>query len=93
MRLSRSAAERTARICLGLAGGYAVTATYIGLVAVLLSLLGFPRGEATSFGILSGVVVYLGVIIWTASALELFRATVLIISISILGALLANTIA
>lgn len=93
MRIDRSGAIKTVRLCLGLFGGYAFTAAYIGLAAVLLSQLGMARGEATSFAILSGVFVYVGVLVWAAATSRPLRTAALVISTSIASVLLAAVLA
>ncbi|MEM1389621.1 MAG: hypothetical protein AAGG45_00965 [Pseudomonadota bacterium] len=44
-----------------------MTAAHIGFVGVLLPVFGANPGEAAFFGLLSGLVIYLGAAIWVAA--------------------------
>ncbi|MEM6638943.1 MAG: hypothetical protein AAF610_03490 [Pseudomonadota bacterium] len=74
--------HRSWRLVLALIGGYALTLGYMSLVSVALPLTGVVRSEAAVIGLLTGMVVYVVVIIWCASSRHLLRVSLLVPSIA-----------
>ncbi|MEM9057575.1 MAG: iron transporter [Pseudomonadota bacterium] len=60
-------ATRAGRILFALFGGYFLTAGYISAVAVALSALGLARSEAASLGLMTGMIVYVTIVLWVAA--------------------------
>ena len=70
-RSTPQAVVRSARLMLGAIGGYALTNGYIGFVGAALASMGWPKGEAVYFGLLSGMALFVSVLIWFAATRRL----------------------
>ena len=70
--------SRAARVAVAAIGGYAFTNGYIALVGALLSRLGLATGEAVAFATMTGLLVFLGVVVLAVATKALLRTTALI---------------
>ncbi len=61
------------RIAAAVGGGYAWTASCVGLLAALLPLTGMARSEAVVLSAMLGYVIYLLVLLWAFSTRSLAR--------------------
>ena len=89
----RQNAERAYRIGLALFGGYAFTAGYVALVAVLLVLTGLSKVEAVTIAYVSGMVVYVAIAIWAIATATLIRTTAIIVAASFLKIVISPALA
>lgn len=71
--------SKAVRIALGLVGGYAFTGGYMAIGPVLLAHLGVNRGEALLIGVMTGFLVFVGVIVWAAATRHLIRTTAAVV--------------
>lgn len=85
--------ERVLRLLVGMLGGYGFTAGYIALIGSLLSWLGMHRAEAVTLAFVSGLIVYVFVVIWAAATTALLRTGLIIIAASGLMIVVAPIIA
>ena len=70
--------SRTLRVLIGAVGGYAFTNGYIAFVGALLPRLGLATGEAVAFAVLSGILVFLGIVILATATASPVRTTAVI---------------
>ena len=84
---------KSARLFVGVVGGYAATSGYFALIAVLLTRIGWLPGEATAIAILSRMFVYVAVIIWSAAAMHFWRSAFFLTVFSIVTIHLPQTLA
>lgn len=68
-------------------GGYAASASLVGAVAVMLSLVGMARSEAYALCAMLGFFVYLALALWAAAERRLFLV------IAVLAGLTAGSVA
>ncbi|MEM9170390.1 MAG: hypothetical protein AAGC56_12145 [Pseudomonadota bacterium] len=71
----RSIASRSSRTLLALGGGYGLTNGYIAFLAAGLPRLGVPPAEAAYFGLLTGLVLFVGFAVWAAATRHLVLMT------------------
>lgn len=68
--------SRTHRVALGLVGGYFLTDGYIAFLSAGLPRVGMPPAEAVYFGLLTGLVLFVGLAVWVASTRFIGRLTI-----------------
>lgn len=87
----RKLCSRLYRISLAFAGGYLLTAGFIAASGVTLNALGLSPGEASYFGLLSGMLVFFGVIVWAASTKYIVRLTIALLTLIVALNLIVRT--
>lgn len=79
---------RTFRLGLAFVGAYFITAAFISVTGIGLSRLGMSPGESTYVGLLIGMLLFCGLVVWIAATKYLAR-----MSIAVIGMLIAlNTL-
>lgn len=71
-----SAWDRTFRVTLALVGGYLLTAGYISFTSAGLPKLGMNAGEAAFFGLLTGLLIFVGFAVWVAATKFIARMAI-----------------
>ncbi|MEL6827026.1 MAG: hypothetical protein AAFN91_12320 [Pseudomonadota bacterium] len=75
---------RMFRLGLAFVAAYFITAAFISVTGIGLSRLGMSPGEATYVGLLLGMLLFCGLVVWVAATKYLAR-----ISVALIGMLIA----
>lgn len=70
--------DRVVRLLVGTIGGYAFTAGYIAIAAIAIAATGISRAEAVTLAYVSGLIIYVFIVIWSAATRALLRTSFLI---------------
>ncbi|MEM9376952.1 MAG: hypothetical protein AAGA72_12090 [Pseudomonadota bacterium] len=74
--------SRSYRILLAFVGAYLLTSAFIGALGRGLSALGMSPGEATYTGLLLGMLLFCGCVVWVAATKYIVRLSVLIVALT-----------
>lgn len=70
------------KILIAILGGYAFTSGYVAFLSIMLAKYGMKIGEALMLSAMTGLIVYLGVILWMFSTQHVLRTSIIIVSVA-----------
>lgn len=80
------AVDRMVRILIGTICGFWAAKSFVAVGSLLLSSLGVPPGDATGMTFIAGVLLFVGLVVWTAASCRL-----VLLSLGMVGFTIAST--